>query len=167
MAFSPEIFSDINEIVSEDVKQELRLQGHYAFGELESSFKLFNLFIASSIILEAQSLGYIKELEEGVPASKINISPAEFQKIVNWVQLRGMAKGIKDARQVAYFIIRKWKQEGKPLETSKQFSETGDILNAVKITFEAWREKYEIAFNQRISQVFTSYLKSRVKSVTI
>lgn len=167
MAFTPEIFAQINELIAQDVKDELRFQGHIATGELEESFHLEQLFEGGSAILEAKALGYIEELEKGVPAARINISPGEFGKLVKWVLFRGLAENITKARQVAYFIVRKWKKEGKPLDTSKQFSQTGEILHAIQIAFEENRDKHAASFNQLLSFVFTQDLKSRIKNKTI
>jgi hypothetical protein len=168
MAFSPEIFAEVNKVIEDDIKQELRLQGHYATGELERSMKVEQIFEGGNVSFELIALGYIQELEEGVPASQINVSPVEFQRLVKWVKFRGLASSETKARQVAYFIIQRWKEEGKPLENSRQFSETGEILHAVRNVFQSHKEeKYVSMLNTKIASVFTQDLKIRIKSTII
>ena len=44
------------------------------------------------------------------------------------------------ADSIAEAIWRKWQKEGKPLETSKAFSKTGEILGAVDTVFKKHEE---------------------------
>lgn len=167
MPISPSIFRQLNLEVLEDIKQEWRLQGHKAFGNLENSARADELFIGNTIVLEATALPYAEELEKGVSASDINLSSSDFQKLTEWVKLRGIGKGKFSDKQIAYFILKKWKSEGKPLETSRAYSQTGDILHAVEIALTEWREKYVAILNSLIENELDNTFRSQIKSGTV
>lgn len=128
----------INYQIVEDIKKELRLQGHFATGALEESFEPKQ----SINELEAFAYAYLQELEEGVEASEIpalNKRSNEFLNLVKWVKLKGLesaGRNFMSAESIAEAIWRKWQKKGKPLETSKQFSKTGQITGAVEAVFK-------------------------------
>jgi hypothetical protein len=159
---SNERFIKINKQIVDDIKQELRKQGHYAFGQLEESFEDIEIDEGDEFILTAQSLGYLEELEKGVPASQISIDSSNFDNLVKWVSLKIGAHG-KAAASIAYAIIRKWRREGKPLEASKRFSKSGEIKHAVEITFKNNEEKYIDAIDKsavgELDELFASKIK--------
>jgi hypothetical protein len=153
----------VNEKIVDDIKHELRLQGHYAFGHLEESFRRHELKEGNEYVLTAEALAYIEELESGVPASGIKTDSANFDGLVKWVELKIGARG-KAAASVAYAIIRKWKQEGKPLETSRRFSRSGEIKHAIQITFQknesTYFEEIDKAVITELDTIFTDKIKS-------
>lgn len=137
----------INFKIVDDIKKELRLQGHYLTGSLERSFEERQTLDGNDIALEAFAYAYLEQLNNGVEASEIpalNKSSSEFKGLVQWVKKRGLetaGRFYTSAETIAEAIWRKWQKEGKPLETSKAFSKTGEILGAVEIVFKRDEEK--------------------------
>jgi hypothetical protein len=136
----------INFKIVDEIKKELRLQGHYLTGSLERSFEERQTLDENEIALEAFAYAYLEQLEKGVEASDIpalNKSSSEFQGLVQWVKKRGLetaGRFYMSADSIAEAIWRKWQKEGKPLETSKAFSKTGEILGAVDTVFKKHEE---------------------------
>lgn len=140
MADIKEIFVAVNETIISDIKKELELQGHYLTGALEASFKNLEIDEAGNIVLTAEALGYLEDLEQGIPASEIDIA-AKFNEMVRYVNLRFGYFGSK-ANSVAYLILRKQAKEGMPTSGSYAFSKTGERTKAVEETFNNNDEKY-------------------------
>lgn len=138
----------VNRQIISDIKQELRLQGHYLTGELESSFQDRELVEQRGIVIEAYAYAFLKDLEEGVEANDIpefNKNSDEFRNLVRWVKLRGLENSgryFMSAESIAEAIWRRWQKEGKPLEGAKKFSSTGTVLGAVTETFYRNEDKY-------------------------
>lgn len=159
-------FIKINKQIVEDIKKELRLQGHYAFGELEASMTDKEFIEGNDFILSAQSLAYLEELEKGVPANKINVPLGDMPKLVKWIKLRFGVATDKEATKIAFAIIHKWKRQGKPLPTSRRYSKTGDITNAVEINFRNNEQKYFAAIDKAaVDELDNSF--SKIKSGVI
>jgi hypothetical protein len=139
----------INFQIVEDIKKELRLQGHYLTGALENSMEPRQ----SITELEAFAYAYLQELEQGVPASEIpalNKGSQEFINLVKWVKLRGLNDGRLSADSIAEAIWRKWQRKGKPLESSKEFSKTGEILGAVETVFKKNEADYFAQIDEEV-----------------
>jgi hypothetical protein len=128
-------FKDANELIADQVKQELRDQGHYLTGALEASFKEEEIVEAGNIILRATAVGYLDQLEHGVPADRIQLTEGYFQNLKKWVRQRGMGSSEFEVSQIAAAIFTKWKKEGMPTENSKAFSKTGKRIEAVRDAF--------------------------------
>ena len=142
MPFKPANIDRVNDLITADIKKELRLQGHHDTGYLEQSIRPYLAVINNEIILQAYAAEYISELEEGVPANKIKIDNAEFENLRGWVIRKIGVATPAEATAVAAAIVRKWKKEGKPLAGSKDFSESGEVLHAIKIAFTANENNY-------------------------
>lgn len=146
----------INFQIVADIKQELRLQGHYLTGELEQSFQEKQILNESEVVLEAYAYAFLQDLEKGVQAEDIpplNVSSKEFANLVKWVKLRGLdTNGYLrlSAESIAEAIWRKWQKDGKPLATSKEFSKTGEILFAVANVFSKQDENYFAKIDEEV-----------------
>lgn len=139
---NPSSYNFINIIISNDIKEQLRLQGHFFSGDLERSITPEKILEFGNIVLTARALDYIKELEYGVPASRINPNSEDIGKIAKWVLERNLVTNPAQATTAARLIIQKWQKQGKPLETSKEYSKTGQILHAISITLREQEQKY-------------------------
>ena len=156
----------INERIIADIKAELRRQGHHDTGRLEGSFRPYDAIVKNENILQAFALEYIRELEEGVPASKISISQAEFQDLEGWVRRKIGAFSEAEATGIAAAIVRKWKKAGRPLEGSREFSQSGEILHAIQTAFESNEAQYaDNVFDAADIEIDAEF--SRTKSGTI
>jgi len=157
---------NINVLIMDEVKKELRLQGHYATGELEDSMKGYDATLKNENLLQAYALMYIKELEFGVPAAKIKLSESEFQNLRKWTIIKGLASNQAEATQIAAAIVRTWKRDGKPSQGSREFSQTGDVLGAIKTTFEKNEQVFsDVIFDEVSEEVDKRF--SQLKSETI
>lgn len=142
MPTNTKIFHPVNRDIIEDIKKELRLQGHHLTGALEASLVEREIAEAGGISLTAQALGYLEELENYTPAENIRIGSVEFENLKGWVLLRGMAKDTYTAGLIATAIVKKWKKEGRPTEGSRAFSDTGERTHAVETVFERNQSNY-------------------------
>jgi hypothetical protein len=157
---------NINVLIMDEVKKELRLQGHYATGELEDSMKGYDAELKNENLLQAYALMYIQELEFGVPAAKIKLSESEFQNLRKWTKVKGLATNEAEATQIAAAIVRTWKREGKPSPGSREFSQTGDVLGAIKTTFDKNEELFsDLILDEVADEVDKRF--SQLKSETI
>ena len=141
MANNADIFEPANQSIVEDIKTELRLQGHYLTGALEASIMPQEVNENGGVTLTASSLGYLEDLETGVPASQIDSSVSRLDAMTRYVELRFGYSGSK-AVSVAWAIIKKQQKEGMPTRGSYAFSQTGFRTEAVEQTFDKNQDKY-------------------------
>jgi hypothetical protein len=134
-------FKTVNEQVVEDIKRELRLQGHYLTGALEASLIDKELSQGGTIVLTAEALAYLEELEKGVPREQIVINSKILDEMTRYVELRMGYRGRKAVR-VANLILKKQKRQGKPTWSSDKYSQTGKRTQAVEETFERNQDRY-------------------------
>ncbi|RFM30032.1 hypothetical protein [Deminuibacter soli] len=126
--------SQLNLEIISNIKQELRLQGHFLTGALEQSLHDAIAQLPDGVDLQATALGYIEDLEKGVPSNHIAIDATSIAAMTRYVQLRMGYKG-KQATKVAIAILKKQQKEGMPTRNSYQFSKTGNRLESVADTF--------------------------------
>lgn len=166
MATKTGIFDTANRSIVDDIKREWRLQGHYLTGNLERSLQERVIEENGDIVLTAEALAYLEQLEKETPADQISLSQTEYMQLVNWVQLRGMASGFEEATKVASAILKKWHEEGRPTENSKTFSQTGERTKAITTTFETNDGRYgQIIDNTVVGQFDNEF--NTIKSGTI
>jgi len=167
MPFKPKGLDVLNKEMLADISKELRLQGHHDTGALEQSLKPYLQAVNNEVIMQAYALGYIEDLEEGVPAEKINVSDADFEKLKGWVKRKiGGQLRPADVTATAAAIVRKWKKEGKPLSSSRAYSQTGEVTGAIKTALEENEQKYERMMDDAIFNEFDAEF-SKTKSSTI
>lgn len=148
MAANFDTIYNLNSQIVADIKKELRLQGHFLTGDLERSFEERQSNTQGEIFLEAFAYAFLKDLEEGVLPSEIpalDKNSQEFVNLAKWVKLRGLpdaGRFYTSPETIAEAIWRKWQRKGKPLESSKQFSKTGEVLGAITEVFHKNDEKY-------------------------
>lgn len=141
MATNPNIFNPANKVIAEDIKTELRLQGHYLTGALEASLHEKEIHENGGITLTAQALEYIEDLEKGIPGFRIGLDDKSISEMTRYVQLRLGYQG-KKAIKVAIAILKKQQKEGNPTKGSYAFTQTGFRTEAVSDTFDKHQAKY-------------------------
>lgn len=157
---------NINTLITDEIKKELRLQGHHATGALEDSIMGYDAILKNENLLQAYALMYVKELEFGLPAGKVKVSESEFQDLKKWTIIKGLASNEAESTQIAAAIVRTWKRNGKPSDGSRQFSQTGDVLGAIKTTFEKNEQVFsDIIFDEVSDKIDNRF--SQLKSETI
>ncbi len=162
------IFDLANKAIVEDIKTELRLQGHHFTGALEASIQDRIIEDNGSLVLTAEALSYLEDLEKGIPANEIPNRTIDLPGLASWVRIKSIWRGCseKQSFKIALTIIKKWKKEGFELEGAKFFSSTGKVDRAVSETFEKNQDEYFTMIDQaaigRLDDIFSS-----IKSGTI
>lgn len=144
MPTNTSIFEPANRAIIDDIKKELRLQGHFFTGALEASLLEKRIAENGGVVLTAEALGYLEDLEHGIPASQINFNKINFHNLAEWVRIKSIWRGCseKKALSIAFAIAKKWKREGFELEGARFFSKTGIVDRAVAETFDKNQPKY-------------------------
>jgi hypothetical protein len=104
-------FSPVNRAITDDIKRQLRLKGHYDLGNLEKSINELFIEEKGTLHLTATALDYLDELEHGVEAKDIDDSKINLIKLAGWVSRKISNKG---SIGIAKAIIKNWKKHGKP-----------------------------------------------------
>lgn len=141
MATNINIFEPANRAIVDDIKKELRLQGHYLTGALEASLTPKEVGENGGLSLTASALEYIEDLEKGIPAHQISLDSNSLAGMTRYVQLRFGYTG-KKAIKVAVAILRTQRREGNPTKGSYAFTQTGFRTEAVSDTFDGNQPKY-------------------------
>jgi hypothetical protein len=140
--YKPQDLKKLAVMVMDDIKNELRAQGHYDTGRLEQSMTPYAAGVSNETVIQAYAADYIMELEHGVPANKIKISNSEFEELKGWVRRKIGALSSSDATSIAAAIVSKWKKEGKPLNGSVEYSPNGEVLGAMSTAYDRNEGKY-------------------------
>lgn len=165
MATNTNIFKEVNESIINDIKNELRLQGHYLTGALEESIEEREIAENGGVTLTAKAAAYIESLEKGIDAKDIKINSQSLAEMTRYVELRMGYKGGK-AMKVALLILQKQKEEGNPTFNSMQYSKTGRRREALKETFEKNQSRYSSMIdNTVVGQLDNQF--HQIKSGTI
>lgn len=141
MSTNTNIFKTANQAVIEDLKKELRDQGHYLTGALEASLHAREIAEAGGVTLTAEALGYLEDLEKGLAPHQIDFSAKGIQEMTRYVELRMGFKG-KKAIKVAILILKKQAKEGNPTKNSYQYSKTGFRTEAIRDVFDNKNDRF-------------------------
>lgn len=120
---------DAMQRLQEDLRKELKAQGHYLTGKLNDSIE-YNIEVLPGIVrAEMEIEDYGIAMEFGVPASRIPYTPGGggtskyIQGLIRFWNLRGVTG--KEGIRAAFATARKHKREGMPTRSSYAFSTTG------------------------------------------
>lgn len=125
-------FSPINRAITDDIKRQLRLKGHYDLGNLEKSINELFIEEKGALHLTATSLEYMTDLEVGVEAKDIDEKKINLIKLAGWVSRKISNRG---SIGIAKAIIKNWKKHGKPAH------DTSGLLS-VEVTFQGNENRY-------------------------
>lgn len=118
----------IDEALIEDLKAELRNQGHYLTGDLEASINAKKITDGEEIYAE----DYIDPLNEGIAPQNYR---ADIPGLTRYAELRFGVSG-SEAVRIAHAIAKKHQIEGMPTAASYSFSNNGRRTKAITETFE-------------------------------
>lgn len=158
-------FDEVNDIIIDDIKEALRLQGHHLTGTLERSLTPNVTKGGQGYSVSAEALGYIKDLEEGVRPEHIAVDAAAIRDMTRYVELRMGYTG-KYAIKVAIAILNKQRKEGMPTQNSYQYSKTGERLDAISDLFKDNGSTYNNLINDEVVSGFDEEFH-KIKSGTI
>lgn len=137
----------LGKALEENLKKELRDQGHYLTGELERSIKSV---LTGETVLETTAVQYQEDLEEGIPASHIPTDAAYIQLMADYATKRFGYTG-KKALQVGVLIAKRHRKEGNPTKNSYQFSTTGERTHAAEDSLYRHEKENEQILENAIS----------------
>lgn len=132
----------LDKSLEQDLKVQLRLQGHYLTGELERSITSELDADGNGVTLDVEAADYINQLETGLSPDEIVFDEAYTSGILRYVQLRFKVFG-KEAIAIANRIISKHAREGMPTLDSYKFSETGERTRVLEETYDSHEEEYD------------------------
>lgn len=111
----------------QELKKELRAQGHFNTGKLESSFSSNVKVTGDEVQLTGLAIDYAGILSDGTRPEKASMKQFHFVKEFF------MSKGVGEKKAGAYaaMTIRKWMREGMSTKASVRFSKNGRRLNFI------------------------------------
>lgn len=143
--------------LQDELKEELRAQGHYLTGALERSIDSKFVDQGDTIAREIVANDYAETLNTGIPSSKININDAGYiAGLTRYAEQRFGYFG-EQAKTVAFQIAAKHKKEGMPTKNSYQYSENNRRTHAIDVSVENNLETdrlMESGLSQEIDEVF-------------
>lgn len=132
----------LDKTLEQDLKTELRLQGHYLTGELERSINSDLVEDGNGVTLEVVAADYINQLETGLTPDEIFFGEAYTSGILRYVQLRFKVAG-QEAIEIAGKIIAMHAREGMPTLASYKYSETGNRTEVLEDTYNTHEDQYD------------------------
>lgn len=118
--------------LQDDLRKELKAQGHYLTGKLNDSIEYDIRVEGDFIRAEMEIEDYGLAMEFGVPASRIPYTPGAggggtskyIQGLIRFWNLRGVTG--REGVRAAFATAAKHKREGMPTRSSFAFSTTGE-----------------------------------------
>ena len=124
------------EIIGEFLKakfiEELLDQDHNATGEHIASMKFTVSKSSSGYSLVFESKEYNKYLDQGTKKGRF----VPIQALIEWVEVKGIASGDKEVKNIAFAIRQKIFNEGTPTAGSYKFSNNGRRKDWIGITIK-------------------------------
>lgn len=156
--FGDRTIEQVRILLEEDLKSELREQGHHLTGALEDSIQSIREALSSGVALEMFAEGYIDPVNSGVPSSNIPFDSSTssgaktsqyIQGLKNYAMLRMGITNEKEALSVAFAIAKTHEKEGMPTGASAAHSRNGRRTLAIESTMKENQREYE----QRIDEI--------------
>ena len=111
----------IGDFVVDQLVKVLDDQGHRATGKLQDTMKATVKSSGSGFEIIITGQEYAKYVDRGIP-SGVWVNP---YALMEWVQVKGIASGEREVKNIAFAIRQKIFQEGSPTKGSLKFSKTG------------------------------------------
>lgn len=140
-----ELLRKADALLSEEMKTELRRQGHYNTGALDQS-------IEGSIHndhLEGTANYYAAILDAGYGRERASMR--QFPFLVQFFESKGHNE--EDAKRYAAMTIKKWMKEGVPTANSSSYSETGRRTQFIAIVKKAINGKVNTVMNDGLDKI--------------
>lgn len=166
------LFQKQGNTISEEIKTELKDQGHLHTGKLFNSIKANATTEGKEAALEVSMLDYFEFVDRGVRASRIPYGGRPTGKkrskyieaLINYFKQKG--KAIKEAKAAAFATARKHSQEGMPTKSSYQYSnnsrrlkfidESTNVSKSIDLLEEQIQDQIESEYNR----IFDSFEKA-------
>lgn len=156
------IFTSANKLLTDALKKELRQQGHFNTGALESSF-FSNVTVSSeSVKVEGYANNYAHILDDGVAPEKASMK--QFYFVKQFFISKGYDE--KKAGTLAAMTIRKWMTEGMSTKASIRFSKNGRRLKFIELVAKLVDEKLDKKILNEVDKIMEKTYRKQ-KSETI
>jgi hypothetical protein len=139
----------------DNLKKELRDQGHYLTGALERSISSKQSNAGGKTVIEGQALDYAEDLFEGKRPEHIDES--DIKGLTKYAELRFGYTGNR-AIKAAVAIARKHRKEGMPTKASYQYSSTGERLDADVEAFNKNEDVYDQLLETGVSNEIDQFI---------
>lgn len=120
-------------IIEDELKKELKAQGHYNTGKLESSLDSDIKTTGADGHLIGTGPYYAMILHHGYGPEKATWK--SFPALIDYFKSKG--KSEKESKAIAAATIMSWMKSGMPTAGSYAYSTTGERLNVVEIVNKA------------------------------
>jgi hypothetical protein len=141
-----------------NLKQELRAQGHYLTGALEHSILSKQLSSGDKSVIEMTALDYADDLFEGIPPEHIDVNDPNYIKGLTLYAQKRFGLSGKQAIKAAVAIARKHAKEGMPTKNSYQYSSTGERLFANVEAFNKNEAEYDQLLESGVSNELDQFI---------
>jgi hypothetical protein len=123
------LLNKCDELISDELKKELKAQGHYNTGKLESNLDSEKKVVGIDGHLIGTAPYYALILHHGYGPEKATWK--SFPALIEYFQSKGKSEG--EAKQIAAATIRTWMKGGMPTPGSYAYSTSGERLNVIEI----------------------------------
>jgi hypothetical protein len=153
-----ELLHKVDGIISQELKLELRAQGHYNTGALDQSIE----GTVNGNSLEGHANYYAAILHHGFGPEKASMK--QFPFLVRYFESKGRDEAT--AKQLAAMTINAWKRDGMPSGGSYAYSETGARTQVIAIVNKAIQGKVNSTMSAGLDKIVNQTF-NETKSETI
>jgi len=146
----------IGAFITDQIKAELKAQGHVNTGELYNSIKHEVKQTSTGYELNIYANDYAKYMENGFGKGKW----VSVYALAEWVEQKGIATGEKEIKSVAFAIRRAIYNEGSPTKGAFAFSSNGRRKDFVSYTMEVINKDIE----ERLFDIFTDDFTTKLSN---
>lgn len=154
MDYTKEIKDRINEaltLLTNEVKNQLEIQGHKNTGRLERSIVSEVKINAENILGTAYMEEYGINLDTGIPADKIVLTQKYLNGLIEYFRSKGFAER---STKIAFMTARAHKREGMPTRGSYAFSSNGKRTGFIQDSWDIVSDEFEkIILDELITKV--------------
>lgn len=155
------LFSEaMQHMVSIDA-QNLEDQGHNFDGDLIESLEFSIEKQGDKLVSDHFSLDYGRDLDEGSTNIRGYRYYKEDRKYRRWVSEKFNTNESAEIDNIIYFVWKKWNVFGFPLDSSKQFSKTGEVTGWTRKGSESFQKDEIPSFE--ISPIYEKALDNAFK----
>tara|TARA_R110000803_G_scaffold145979_2_gene211832 strand:+ start:4288 stop:4770 length:483 start_codon:yes stop_codon:yes gene_type:complete len=147
----------IGEFLVEKLQSELRDQGHVATGNLINSIK-YKVTGDFSVEITTNK-DYVTAMENGLPSGHY----VPIDALIRWVEVKGIATGSKEVRDVAYAIRQTIFKEGSPTKGAFRFTSNGRRVGFAQYVLDQYTKKIVTMASAGLVQEFTQPIRNAVK----
>ena len=143
----------IGDFIVDQLVKTIEVQGHRATGKLQDTMRSVVTTSGNGFEITIYGQDYAKNVEKGVPAG-VWVS---VDKLAEWVQVKGIATGEKEIKNIAYAIQRKIHDKGtiQFRENKKGFVEVTLDANAniiFQMVFDLFSREVAISLRNTIAK---------------